>query len=260
MCFHDAQHSTWWIKSNVLDFNMYAVMYTDRTKHSFQSAEFTDPWCVPSRKLSLMHRGRSHGWHAACVPSGNAHPFHPGETCCVSQTWEVLWEYFSLTFPTAWTRAENTLRHLLAHKTTVMVWVNTGALPIDMDATDCTCGSQDSGHVNEVKETGKGNRPWKGKFETKTMKLWRSEYSRVCCLCHFCRISRTKTKLGDTIGEDLQKCSWQIFLLKIQSPISIGKTTCFQSHVSSCGEMVGLEINSAADYSKSSSPDTIFFL
>lgn len=81
-------------------------MYTDRTKHSFQSAEFTDPWCVPSRKLSLMHRGRSHSWHAACVPSGNAHPFHPGETCCVSQTWEVLWEYFSLTFPTAWTREE----------------------------------------------------------------------------------------------------------------------------------------------------------
>lgn len=78
-------------------------------------------------KPSLTCRGRSHGWHAACAPSGNAHPFHPGERCCVSRTREVLWEYFSLVFPTAWKRTENIFRQTLSRKNTIADWFDWGA-------------------------------------------------------------------------------------------------------------------------------------
>ena len=37
--------------------------------------------------------------HAACVPSGNMYSLLPGQSCCVSQAMEMLWDYFIFHLP-----------------------------------------------------------------------------------------------------------------------------------------------------------------
>lgn len=178
-----------------------------------------------------MYRGRSHSWHAACVPPGSTHPFRATRSVAASAKPGKCWGSISvLCFPLTEKR-----------KREEYFKANAG--------TFCRAyGPESTGGVYQLMP--------------QTVQVVPRSKASVVIIC----VNVFAQMLGQKKQKQVELCYgkyicycviftwWVSALSPWPTPVNIFPQSCFLS----CCETVGQEINSVTDYPESSSPGGLF--